>query len=508
MARALTPSTTHAVTYQAILFEDPQASFAQKTYQATLGETAVTLVRVSATQVGLLTPEMAPGSYSLKATLDGFAYASISLTVGTATAPADPVAYVSAQLQSSVTSIQGYQAQWVGRADLMPALNAALADVQAYQVTFAGLDAATQSKIATALAANDPLQAQDFITGWSTKVLTAWVVVAADAAAVASSAAIPGGQAVAVAFAVKFVADAAALVDLYGTGTAQAFEPAAAINDPISDQKLVKLFFTDATPETVPLSVAMQNLSKDDLNSKNATVQKDVTIFTDFAAVFAAADPYVSTPLGTPPSLADIDPVVKDVPADGTLFSIKNISSDSVKLADYAGAMGSGSMTFTSPTCPKGPDIEFSFDLVYDDSVFPAITVTVPATLSCAMCMNAQGGPAPAGRYSVLDPGTGPYGASGIVLDNTTGLKWARYYYPFLLDQASASSYCQSLGARLPTKGEALAITGVNYDSCAWPVGWETWTSTSAGAPFAWVVGVNGAVAVNVATGDLTICVR
>ena len=97
----------------------------------------------------------------------------------------------------------------------------------------------------------------------------------------------------------------------------------------------------------------------------------------------------------------------------------------------------------------------------------------------------------PGGRYVVLDAGVGPRDGSGQVKDTSTGLVWDRFPYDDqgnYLTQAQAIAYCQGKGARLPTKDEALGISGVSYHACAWPGGWYTWTSTSAGAGLAWDV--------------------
>src|SRR5262249_52637523 len=37
-------------------------------------------------------------------------------------------------------------------------------------------------------------------------------------------------------------------------------------------------------------------------------------------------------------------------------------------------------------SCPMGGSIDFSFDLTYDDMVFPPVTVTILANLSCDKC--------------------------------------------------------------------------------------------------------------------------
>ena len=101
----------------------------------------------------------------------------------------------------------------------------------------------------------------------------------------------------------------------------------------------------------------------------------------------------------------------------------------------------------------------------------------------------------PGDRYVVVDRGTGSCNdSSGLVEDTATGLLWDRYpgYSEAGWNQAQADAYCQAQGARLPTKDEALAISGANQDSCVFPCIWSTWTSTSAGAGSAWVVSHGG----------------
>jgi beta-galactosidase len=79
-------------------------------------------------------------------------------------------------------------------------------------------------------------------------------------------------------------------------------------------------------------------------------------------------------------------------------------------------------------------------------------------------------------RYTVLNSST--------VFDNLSGLTWARSQYTLTgqgsqFTQPLAAQYCAQQGMRLPTVDEALAISGANAASCAFPNGWSTWTSTS-----------------------------
>jgi hypothetical protein len=106
----------------------------------------------------------------------------------------------------------------------------------------------------------------------------------------------------------------------------------------------------------------------------------------------------------------------------------------------------------------------------------------------------------PGGRYTVVVVGTGPDDGSGQVRDNTTGLLWMQYPYKFsgacqcgnyasvgctgpgCGTQDQSTSYCTSVGMRLPTEDEARTIAK-NPDTCAWPAGWAgTWTSGGNGA--------------------------
>jgi hypothetical protein len=101
-----------------------------------------------------------------------------------------------------------------------------------------------------------------------------------------------------------------------------------------------------------------------------------------------------------------------------------------------------------------------------------------------------------AGRYEITDPGTGnceAYDGSGLVVDHFTWLTWSRSTYKNKwLTQAQADAHCKSTGARLPTKDEALAVSGSAFQKCAWPCGWWTWTSTPAGDGRAWKVAAGG----------------
>ena len=78
-------------------------------------------------------------------------------------------------------------------------------------------------------------------------------------------------------------------------------------------------------------------------------------------------------------------------------------------------------------------------------------------------------------RYTVLNTST--------VLDNASHLTWQRQLHTFTtagaqFTQPVAASYCSSINARLPTLTEAQAISGPSAAQCAFPQGWNTWTST------------------------------
>ncbi len=69
-----------------------------------------------------------------------------------------------------------------------------------------------------------------------------------------------------------------------------------------------------------------------------------------------------------------------------------------------------------------------------------------------------------------------------LVLDTISQLTWQRVEntYPGTgqqYTQSVAESYCSSQSMRLPTKPEALAISGYGAAVCAFPNPWETWTS-------------------------------
>lgn len=117
----------------------------------------------------------------------------------------------------------------------------------------------------------------------------------------------------------------------------------------------------------------------------------------------------------------------------------------------------------------------------------------------------------PGSRYEVTDPGSAACtvkDGSGLVLDHTTKLVWARKVAAGQT-QAQAEAYCQTQGARLPTRDEARGIAGDNYDACAFPCDWETWTSTPAAAGEAWVVHRHGySYNDGVDSSNTVLCVR
>jgi beta-galactosidase len=73
--------------------------------------------------------------------------------------------------------------------------------------------------------------------------------------------------------------------------------------------------------------------------------------------------------------------------------------------------------------------------------------------------------------------------SADLALDNLSGLIWTNTPKTdnaagAQFTQVSAINYCQSLGMRIPTRDEALAISGSAGSSCAFPAFWSTWTST------------------------------
>jgi hypothetical protein len=106
-----------------------------------------------------------------------------------------------------------------------------------------------------------------------------------------------------------------------------------------------------------------------------------------------------------------------------------------------------------------------------------------------------DGGCTPSARYVILDPGNGVGGSgTGLVRDNSTGLTWTRFDYTEPnAGEPEGETDCMNvnINMRLPTETEALGIAGSNQDSCAWPAGWDTWTSTVVD-PYGWYVVTSG----------------
>ena len=70
-----------------------------------------------------------------------------------------------------------------------------------------------------------------------------------------------------------------------------------------------------------------------------------------------------------------------------------------------------------------------------------------------------------------------------LVVDNLLGLTWTRTIKTDTTPGSqftgvSAANYCSSINMRLPSKAEALSISGNNNASCAFAGVWNTWTST------------------------------
>jgi hypothetical protein len=77
-------------------------------------------------------------------------------------------------------------------------------------------------------------------------------------------------------------------------------------------------------------------------------------------------------------------------------------------------------------------------------------------------------------RYTVNDVDT--------VTDNLSQLIWTRTPHVLSdesaqLTQQKAMQYCQGIGARLPTRDEAVAVSAANAATCAFPAQWNAWTS-------------------------------
>jgi beta-galactosidase len=87
------------------------------------------------------------------------------------------------------------------------------------------------------------------------------------------------------------------------------------------------------------------------------------------------------------------------------------------------------------------------------------------------------------------------------VTDNLSGLQWDRQQRGFAdqgaqFTQLVAAQTCAAAGMRLPTVDEALAISGQNYSSSAFPGAWQTWTAGTdpSDAQFAFIVTSDGQI--------------
>ncbi len=128
------------------------------------------------------------------------------------------------------------------------------------------------------------------------------------------------------------------------------------------------------------------------------------------------------------------------------------------------------------------------------------LCVVAPGDAGAGDASNADAatpaGCAPGGRYEVQSAPTSGCSSDGTgrVRDTSTGLTWLakRRSYRGGQSRAHAESYCAGLGMRLPTRDEALALAGANRETCAFPCGWSTWTSSAAGTGLAWHISYSG----------------
>ena len=512
-------TATHSLTaddpapqpFAVVTLHDPAGHFAAKTYAAKLGSADVVLVRTSAQDLAFLVPDGVSGSVALKVAADGVTYAPVALSVAALPAlPEAPAAYVA----SSLKNVRARLAPLASSkdADVVATQKAVAANLDALEKKIAALDAATVESLAHLMAANPavfgPPTAISLLGHDLDKLLLDsaramfWIGILGAGVATSGTGV---GVVAAIGGAIGLAATLGPLREdvselMHGIlGGPVAAEQSSQYKIPGGQAPDIVVMYTPGQAVSVPLVGPMRFLDAADLGSAAPEVAQAAADVQQLAEDWAAVNGIFEPDLPALPGLSD---ATETGPVDATLVTVDAASvTNGVTLKAQSSTAQALSVTF------DGKDgTDFTFEVTYDDGVFPKTTTTFSGKLG-AGCKNASGGPAPAGRYEVVDPGTGhcaqnPQDLSGLdgsgqVKDTTTGLVWDRYPRGFIpgIHRAQADAFCQGQGARLPTKDEALAISGASHDSCAWPCPWITWTSTSAGAAapgWGWWVNFDG----------------
>ncbi|WP_176065814.1 discoidin domain-containing protein [Anaeromyxobacter diazotrophicus] len=197
----------------------------------------------------------------------------------------------------------------------------------------------------------------------------------------------------------------------------------------------------------------------------------------------AGVDPsWLTVDLGSPQTFDRV--VLRWENAYGSAYQLQ-ISSDGAGWAPVftqaAGHGGAETLDFASATARYLRLVGTQRATAYGYSLYDLEVYAVPRCGGATERYTTRA--AAPGTYPSTIPGlpSGPFVPT--VVDNVTRLTWQQYVTTFpqqgaQFTQPIAEQYCASLGMRLPSQAEALAIAGSNYASCAFPFPWTTWTTT------------------------------
>lgn len=409
VAHALTANTTSVVPWQAVVLDDTTGAFHAKSYGATLGGQSLTLVRLSATRLGFVTPQLQPGTYSLPVSAEGVTYPPVVFHVG-APQPAatDPVAAMHAAMDAAATSLQALQTKWANDATYKPIFDALIANLVRYRTEFDAMSPLDQATAVGILQANDPKNMTQFWGKWALQVVTQFVRVGLEIAAIDALG--PAGLAVVP----SFVADTGLLVDLFAAGVNELGREADQVqsNDFSNPQEMRRwtvwgettldaganrtmsitpMTFPNGAAKAFTLSAPMVNVSSSDLQSSNPKVRVVAQDLEDFVQDLPLVNAVMNPQIPSLPDLTSIAQIKQDGPIDAASLEVSNVSNGVVLTSQQvSGTPSALQLTFTSSACnASSADVVFSFDVSHlNETSNRSEVVTIPGTLQCVRCKN------------------------------------------------------------------------------------------------------------------------
>lgn len=396
-ARSLKASSTSPGAGEIVLLDDAAASFAEDLKIAgTFNGTAVVISRVDAHRLGFLVPFTASGTAALVVMAD-VTYAPVTLSVQALAPPSDPVASVTAALQSATASLDGIissPATTPATATTAAAAKRVLAD---FSVAFAKYDPAAQLRVAMLFKANPSLfgnvtvsPSREWKIGtWAGfQLVTAWATVAASIGVTVVGVAtlqpeiVYGG----------IVAMNLAAANLQATQDQclnQVFAPAdqagdadVSSNAAPSPNVETSLVFHDGQPLSFPMKMKLRNVNRADVGTSDPVLGSVVSAWLGAQAVWPGLSGQQKYAWGAMTALADVAPVVRSVPIEGPDVTPAG-ATNGLQVISFASGPGTATATLHDPACPHSTPAPFGLNVSFADGIFPAVPSTLLARLCC-----------------------------------------------------------------------------------------------------------------------------